>query len=71
MAVIGIDLGGTKISSALFRANGEMEGFTKVFLQNRKGKEVGELIRTQLRSLIRESGTDPVYFCWGFHTGDL
>ena len=62
MAVIGIDLGGTKISSALFRANGEMEGFRKVLLQNKKGKEVGELIRAQLCSLIHESGTgtDPV-----------
>ncbi|MEN6453307.1 MAG: ROK family protein [Prolixibacteraceae bacterium] len=62
MAVIGIDLGGTKISAALFRTNGRMEGFRKVLLQNRKGKEVGELVRAQLRSLIREKGrgTDPV-----------
>ncbi len=58
MSVIGIDLGGTKINSALFRENGEMEGFKKVFLQGRKGKEAGELIRAQLRSLISENATD-------------
>lgn len=54
MSVIGIDLGGTKISSAFFSPGGEMSGFSRVLLHDRKGKEVAELIKTQMRSLIEK-----------------
>jgi len=55
MSVIGIDLGGTKINSAIFSKKGEIYGFKKVFLNDKKGKEVSKLIKTQILSLILEN----------------
>lgn len=55
MSVIGIDLGGTKISSALFSSKGEIYGFQKIFLNDKKGQEVSQLIKTQILSLISEN----------------
>lgn len=55
MSVIGIDLGGTKINSAVFLKKGEIHGFQKVYLNERKGEEVCKLIKVQIASLILES----------------
>ncbi|MBW6458883.1 MAG: ROK family protein, partial [FCB group bacterium] len=49
---IGLDIGGTKISSALFDDSGNVLADDKVLLGGARGKEVSELIVNQLRSLI-------------------
>ena len=44
MAVIGIDLGGTKITGALFDENGGIRCQVSHLLEKRKGHEVGLLV---------------------------
>lgn len=44
MALLGIDLGGTKLAFALFNDDGKILHKYTIPLENRKGKEVGELI---------------------------
>jgi glucokinase len=48
MALLGIDLGGTKLSLAVFNENGDILQKETIALNNRKGKEVGELIENQI-----------------------
>ncbi|MCX6332915.1 MAG: ROK family protein [Bacteroidia bacterium] len=55
MAVLGIDLGGTKLALAIFAEDGEIilkESFT---LRNRKGPEVGKLITEKTVKFINYS----------------
>ncbi len=58
MAVIGIDLGGTKISSALY--DDEERGVVpkKVLLDGARGDEVGVLIRNLINSIINTARDD-------------
>ncbi|MEA1886690.1 MAG: ROK family protein [Bacteroidota bacterium] len=51
MAILGIDLGGTKISSALLTTKGNLSVQQSVPLGNREGKEVGVLIREQINNM--------------------
>jgi len=54
MALLGIDLGGTKLALALFNEGGKILQKETIALENKKGKEVGELITNsfiQLRDL--------------------
>jgi glucokinase len=51
MFSIGIDLGGTKIASAIFDQEGNILKKNLVYLENRGGREVGKLIRDQVISL--------------------
>lgn len=51
-AVIGIDLGGTKLSCALFSAEGAIIERSNSPLAARTGTEVGALIATEVRSLL-------------------
>jgi len=44
MALLGIDLGGTKVAFALFDREGNIRGRESLPLENRKGHEVGKLI---------------------------
>lgn len=44
MALLGIDLGGTKVAFALFDRDGNMREKETVTLDNRRGQEVGKLI---------------------------
>lgn len=44
MAVIALDLGGTKLAAALFNHNGHILSKSNHSLEKRKGKEVGQLI---------------------------
>ncbi len=53
MAVIGIDLGGTKIAAALFDHNGRILHKTSTLLQHRQGREVGALITRIIADLVR------------------
>lgn len=57
MAVIGLDLGGTKLSGAVFNKNGEILLQEYAHLEGRKGEQVGELIRQILNGLIK-AGTE-------------
>jgi glucokinase len=55
MAVIGIDLGGTKINAAIFDEEGEILYRTSHFLGRRKGNEVGRLIVNTVDELTAQS----------------
>lgn len=52
MAVLGIDIGGTKIASALFTDDGEVAGRCNDYTGGRKGAEVGALILKQIEDLM-------------------
>ncbi|HEV2830763.1 MAG TPA: ROK family protein [Hanamia sp.] len=58
MALLGIDLGGTKLASAIFNETGEILHKQILALNNRKGKEVGELIVAQIHAFIEAGATD-------------
>ncbi len=57
MALLGIDLGGTKLALAVFTEEGKMLRKEVVALGNRKGDEVGKLITDQINIILhsRES----------------
>ena len=55
MPVIGLDLGGTKLSAALFNNEGEMIMRESARLNKRSGREVGALILQQLNLLLQSS----------------
>jgi glucokinase len=56
MAVIGLDLGGTKLSGAVFDENGRILDKTLSPLEKRKGKEVGDLIKNLVNDLLQTAG---------------
>jgi glucokinase len=55
MALLGIDLGGTKLALAIFSDEGRMLFKETSALDNRKGSEVGKLITERVKGMI-ESG---------------
>ena len=55
MPVIALDLGGTKLSGALFRNDGKIIYKTNYALEKRKGVEVGELIMNNAKELLNKS----------------
>ena len=52
MAVIGIDLGGTKLSVGLFNENGQLVQKQHSLLNNRAGKEVGAFITSGISEIL-------------------
>jgi glucokinase len=52
MAVIGLDLGGTKLAAAIFTEGGDIVRRTQCALGGRAGVEVGRLIVDQLAELV-------------------
>ena len=56
MAVIGIDLGGTKLAGALFSDNGNVLARDVLPLEKRQGKEVEDLIGELIEKLRPSSG---------------
>lgn len=52
MAVIGLDLGGTKIAAALFPARGEPTHRESVALEGRTGADVGALLVERVHALL-------------------
>jgi glucokinase len=58
MAIISLDIGGTKISGAVFSSEGEMLCRQKRFLEDRTGAQVGELAANIILSLIHEAVID-------------
>lgn len=56
MIYLGIDLGGTKISGALFHENNSVLIRETVLLEGREGSEVGELISEICKTLLSKGG---------------
>lgn len=56
--VIGIDLGGTKITGAIFDSNGMIVKKTSCLLEGREGDAVGDLICDTINGLIAYLGND-------------
>jgi len=54
-AVIGLDLGGTKLAGAIFTPKGRMLCKHVVPLANRRGRAVGELIRQELNGFLTDA----------------
>ena len=54
MYVLGFDLGGTKLSGAVFNDKGKILSKEVVLLENREGKEVGDLIKKQVTKFFSE-----------------
>ena len=52
MPVLAIDLGGTKLATAVFSEEGNILYQEKIALQNRKGSEVGALIAQQTKKIL-------------------
>jgi len=52
MYSIGIDLGGTKISSAIFDHEGSIISKNLVYIENRGGREAGSLVQSQVVNLL-------------------
>ena len=57
MSVIGIDLGGTKISGAVFDSEGNQQHRIHRKLEGRKGPEVGELVIQTIQELLQSKFT--------------
>jgi len=55
MEVIAIDLGGTKLASAIFNEAGESLFKQIIPLENRQGAEVSALIQTQILELLKQA----------------
>jgi glucokinase len=62
MALLGIDLGGTKLAIALFTEEGKVISKNRINLEDRWGKEIGDLITSNIRSelSLQEKKGDPV-----------
>jgi glucokinase len=60
MVVAAIDVGGTKIASALFHSDGSILHRTTALLQGRQGSAVAELIIEQL-SALRTKSKEPIH----------
>ena len=54
--VIGIDLGGTKVTGAIFDKNGIIVKKSSSLLEKREGKEVGKLILDLIDELLNYLG---------------
>ena len=52
MALLGVDLGGTKLALAIFAEEGGILHKEKVALENRKGDDVGKLIAEQISKFL-------------------
>lgn len=65
MAVIGIDLGGSKLSAALVKSDGTLEYKQKVDLGRSEGSEIGSLILQQIDRLLNlsENGVSAIGVC--------
>jgi glucokinase len=59
MALLGVDLGGTKLAFAVLSETGEILHKETIALENRKGVEVGNLITTGITRFIK-SGANPI-----------
>lgn len=58
MALLGIDLGGTKLAIAIFRNDGDLLNKETVALEKRTGTDVGQLITAQIKKFILKGKSD-------------
>src|SRR5262245_7658762 len=58
MSILGIDLGGTKLATALFSEAGMLLSKETVPLDHRTGAAVGQLITDQVRKAIAAEGKE-------------
>jgi glucokinase len=58
MAIISLDIGGTKISGAVFTSDGDLLCRKKQLLEDRTGIRVGELAAEMIQSLMHEAVID-------------
>ena len=56
MDILGIDLGGTKLSLGVFGQSGEMISKQSATLENRVGTQVGTLIGEEIRKILKAYG---------------
>jgi glucokinase len=57
MALLGIDLGGTKLALAIFTEEGRIIDRQIIPLDNRRGKEVGRLITDRISYILNSAET--------------
>jgi glucokinase len=57
MALLGIDLGGTKLALAVMSEDGKILSRDIVSIENRRGKEVGQLITGKVREIIQKGNS--------------
>ncbi len=55
MAILGLDLGGTKLATAVFSTTGVLSDKKVILLEGRQGKEVGQLIKDQIQEYLSNS----------------
>lgn len=60
MSVIALDLGGTKLATAVFEETGNISHKRTYVLSGRGGNEVGELIREAIKTLQNESAHERI-----------
>ncbi|MEO5975985.1 MAG: ROK family protein, partial [Chryseolinea sp.] len=60
MAILAMDLGGTKIAVAVFSTSGEILFHDTVLLNNEIGQTVGNLITTQVTKQIQDHAIDSI-----------
>ena len=60
MSLLAIDLGGTKLASAIFTTEGDLRLRESVSLDGRRGRAVGALIAEHARALRARESPDPV-----------
>jgi glucokinase len=60
MAVLGIDLGGTKLSVGLFKENGQLLQRQITLLHNRTGKEVGAFITSCISDIVSKEKNEEI-----------
>ena len=63
MPFIGVDLGGTKLATAAFTADGELIQRESTALENRRGSAVGALIVDRIRALSKRHSVEGVGVC--------
>ncbi len=60
MAILGIDLGGTKLAVALFSESGELLSKQTAPLGQRKGSDVGELIQEEVKKCVASTFVESI-----------
>lgn len=60
MAVIGLDLGGTKLAGAIFNTDGAFLKKSVLHLEGRKGEEVGKLIKLMLTEFFKAAKEEKI-----------
>lgn len=60
MAVIGLDLGGTKLAGAIFSADGAFIKKNILHLEGRKGEEVGMLVKQMLAGFFEDAEKEKI-----------